>query len=374
MSKNIVVVNQAPSYLTVDVLNEFVNHFEEIILVCGKEWRRDENLHSKVQIYRSFSYDRSTINSRILTWFLFTIHLSFLNVLKFKNHKILFYTNPPISYFSLLFTKRNYAIVVFDLYPDILRVLGIRDNSMIFILWKKLNCFFFSRSKKIITLSNGMKYAVSAYVESSHIEVVSVWPSIKNILVVPKDDNHFVSEHNLKGKFVVLYSGNMGIGHQLELLISVAELLLDYKDIIFLFVGEGAKKSLLFKLARTRNLTNVMFLPWQQESTLPLILSSADLAVVTLEIDASKASVPSKTFNYMAVGCPILGIGGIDSELKEIIQGNGIGFFSDGSNLNLIVKFILELKGNMKKKISMANKAREVVKITDKSLADKYVF
>ena len=121
-----------------------------------------------------------------------------------------------------------------------------------------------------------------------------------------KEQNPFVKEHHLENKFVVMYSGNIGYTHSVECLIEVAKNMQTDNDVKFLMIGEGKKKTDLVAQAEELNLRNITFLPLQDFNVLPYSLASADLGIITLDENVSRVSVPSKTFNLMAVGVPLL--------------------------------------------------------------------
>jgi hypothetical protein len=87
-----------------------------------------------------------------------------------------------------------------------------------------------------------MKQQLLDYVDENKIQVVSIWPGSGDFKPIQKEGNKFLLEKKWMNKFIVLYSGNLGIGHKLEVLIEAAEGLRDIDEILFLFIGEGSKK------------------------------------------------------------------------------------------------------------------------------------
>jgi hypothetical protein len=166
----------------------------------------------------------------------------------------------------------------------------------------------------------------------------------------------------------------MGIGHKLEVLIDVAKQLEEKREILFLFVGEGAKKNTLIELVYKNELQNVHFLTWQDAETLPYSLAAGDIAVVALEPEATHASVPSKTFNYMVVGAPILAIGSPESELENLINHHSLGFYTDGKEVSEIKSFVLEMLCNKRKVAELSTNSLSASKKFNYEMAVKYVF
>jgi glycosyltransferase involved in cell wall biosynthesis len=279
-----------------------------------------------------------------------------------------------MSYFNALFFSNPFGIVVFDTYPDALRLLGIKETSFVYRIWEKVNKKVFSKAVQIITLSEGMKKQLGNYVDTKKVKVVSIWSASDTFKPIAKDINPFIKKHNWKDKFIVLYSGNMGIGHKLEVLINVAKRLEEKEEVLFLFIGEGAKKNTLIDMANKKELQNVQFLTWQDAETLPYSLAAGDVAVVALEPEATYASVPSKTFNYMAVGAPILAIGSLGSELEKLVYNHNLGLYTDGKSILEIKSFILELLANSNKAKQLSKSSFQTSKEFNYEMASQYIF
>lgn len=374
MIKKILIVNQNSGYLTIDVVNAFKEQYDEVVVMYGMNRVTERKFHPDIKIQRTIKYNRNSTIKRLWTWGICTIHLFFLLLFKYRGYHVLYYTNPPMSYFNALFFNNPFSIVVFDTYPDALKLIGIKESSLVYRLWKKVNKTVFSKAVKIITLSEGMKEQLRYYVETKNVKVVSVWSASDKFKPIAKESNPFLRKYNWIDKFIVLYSGNMGIGHKLEVLIDVAKQVEERNEILFLFIGEGAKKNTLIHLVNKYELQNVHFLTWQDSLTLPYSLAAGDIAVVALEPEATHASVPSKTFNYMAVGAPILAVGSPESELQNLINRYGLGFYSDGKEVSEIQSFVEELLNNKKKVAELSTKSFRASKMFNYEMADQYVF
>ena len=162
----------------------------------------------------------------------------------------------------------------------------------------------------------------------------------------------------MKGKFIVSYSGNLGKTHSIEIIIELAQKLINEKDISFLIIGDGDKKEQLLKMQKKLALPNLKILDFQPMMLFPHVLAAADIGVVTLETDAEDLSVPSKTYNLMSAGKPILSISKESSELSKIVNNNKIGKNFCENEVAEMCEFILDLKTNSEvyKAMQMASK------------------
>ena len=145
------------------------------------------------------------------------------------------------------------------------------------------------------------------------------------------------------------------------------------KDIIFLIIGDGKKKKELQKEVSECGLTNVRFMSYVDFDVLPYSLASADIGVITLDENVSKVSVPSKTFNLMAVGATLLAISNNDTEMSRLINKYQNGRCIPKTDIQAIRHFILELKNNWIMKVQYSNNSLVASKDFTYKNAEKYL-
>lgn len=344
--KKIVLVNQSSGFLVVDDLNAYCTKYDRVNILCGKLCVGERAVNPKVKVDKICRYDRTSGLKRIATWTLGSIQVFFKLLLKYRGWKVVYYTNPPMACFSALLLKNRFRIVEYDIYPDALNTIGIGEGNLIYKLWGRLKKRLYRKADRVYTLSAGMKEILTKYGPAEKIKVVPLWSASDDFKPVPKDENIFVKENHLEGKFVVMYSGNIGYTHSVECVVEVAKHMKEDKDVVFLIIGDGKKKAELVADVKDAGLKNVRFMPFQDFSILPFSLASADLGVITLDENVSKVSVPSKTFNLLAVGAPLLAISNDDTEMYRLIKKYQNGRCIAKMNISEIVKYILELKND----------------------------
>jgi glycosyltransferase involved in cell wall biosynthesis len=155
--------------------------------------------------------------------------------------------------------------------------------------------------------------------------VIHNWADGERIQPVPRKDHPLLREWNLAGKFVVQYSGNIGLFHEIETVIAAAEQLRDREDIAFLFIGEGGQLPRLRQRAKDENLSNIVFQPFQPRERLPLSLTACDAAVVSLKEEATGCCVPSKLYGVLAAGRPVLAVANEKTETARTITRGQCG-------------------------------------------------
>jgi glycosyltransferase involved in cell wall biosynthesis len=318
--KEIIFVNQSAGYLMIDIINAHVPHYDKITLITGKIIQRQTPLHPSVSVKKIIAYNRTSTVKRLLTW-----GIGFLQIMVYiwlSNRKALLFlvSNPPFTSFIPLLCVHPYKFLVYDIYPEALTEYKIlREDALIVRFWRKINHRVFSKAKSVYTLSSGMQSIIGKYRSTGDVNIVPVWTDNDFLKPVPKNENKFIQENNLAGKFLVMYSGNLGYSHSLDVILDIAKET-KQPNIVYTIIGDGDKRSHLKKRIENEQIDNCLLLPWQDTAMLPYSLSAADIGIVSLGKEASLLSVPSKTFNLMSVGVPLLCIAASESELAKLVQ------------------------------------------------------
>jgi len=205
-----------------------------------------------------------------------------------------------------------------------------------------------------------MRQVVEQRIENSAtpVEVIHNWADGQFIVPRSKEENWFAQKYGLVGKTVVLYSGNMGLFHDLETIIEAADRLQGLEDLVFLFIGGGGKKEKLVQMAKQRGLKNVKFLPYQPRDHLPYSLTAGDIGVVTLERGVEGFCVPSKLYSYLAAGQAILALVGKDSEVADIIEKFECGIRIDQGDIEGVVNALARWRNDLSLLERMKRNAR----------------
>ena len=372
-SKSIVFVNQSSGYLMIDIINEHVDSYDEIILLTGFLNPRQTPLHPKVVVHYLNRYKRESTLKRLITWMLFSIRSLLLICFKYPSAKLYFVSNPPLVIFIASLLKRSSTFLIYDVYPDALIEYGyLKSKNWIYNIWERTTKRVFLKSSNIFTISEGMRKALINYADTNKVKYIPLWTDNDFLKPLLKQKNNFALKHNIQDSFNIVYSGNLGKTHPVEIMISLAALFMD-ENINFLIIGEGEKKEKLIRLKEEKKLTNIKILPYQETAVFPLSLAAIDLGVVTLDPKASNLSVPSKTFNLMSTGAIVLGICGTESELNQLITNQQIGKSFPPEDIDEIGNFIKELVHNKKYRENLKNNALTASKRYNRSNAKQLV-
>ena len=325
-----------------------------------------------------------TLFQRLLFSFTFFLK-AFLFTFK-KNRQydaVLITTNPPflgiiVLFFKFLF-KKPYVIICYDVYPQILVKLGVlKANGIIYNFWKKLNVRIYNSAEKIISIGVDMTSIIVNEMhikDLSKIELIHNWADKNTVAPVPENSNEFIKRYCLENKKILLYSGTMGTTHNIEPILLAADEMKYQNDIVFIFIGGGAKKKIVEEFIKSKSLNNILLLPFQPIEILSHTLSAASLSFVCLEDSFTGLSVPSKAYGIMAAGVPIIGLLRSDSEIANTIENYNCGVvWNNDSKLILSDLLLNVLSDETRLKVMRENALKAFVNNYDIEVsANKYV-
>ena len=350
MGKKITLFNQVSGPLFIDIANAYLEKYEEVILITGNIEPTYARLDDKIKVIRKIKYKRNKAYLRIATWLIFYLQC-FLYLLFNKEHgRVLYVTNPPIlPFLGGVFSRKkvlNFSVLIYDIYPDALLNFGyVKPDSFLYTYFEKMNKKSYNLASEVITISSKMKKVIARSVNENKIKVIHPWVDTTFIKPLKKNENWFVKKHGLIDKKVIMYSGNMGLTHDLMTLIQAAKELQKIENSFhFLFIGDGTQKESLQNFKKNHNLINVSFLPYQDPEVLPFSFASADFGVVSLGSGAEGLSVPSKTFYLLSAGAAIIAITESGSEIESLINENKCGISIRPKDQNKLIKFLLNSK------------------------------
>lgn len=324
----IVLVNQTANYLFADIIKAFAAKFPTYTIEAWYGSFDDDisKLPANVVLKQGPKYDRERFSKRVKSWlrFYFWIRKQ-LRAVDIKSTGFFFVSNPPLFVWVPKINQMNFDCLIYDLYPDVLG--DMRKKALVNTIakrWEKKNKQVLLKAQHIYTIGEGLKTAISQYLPenmSSKVQVVPVWNKKINSNQVSTRD--FRREWELANKKVILYSGNIGLTHPLEHLVDLAKQLQNNNDWKVVVVGSGSKRIQLEQQAR--GLNNILFKDPVPLYDLRALLSIASWGYVTLDSSASNTSVPSKTYNLLAAGVPILALVNEQSDIAKLADKYNVG-------------------------------------------------
>ena len=214
-----------------------------------------------------------------------------------------------------------------DLYPEVAEALGVlASEGRLARGLRALSTWALRRHARVVVIGACMRARVEARgVDPARIVEIPNW-ALGAVRPIAHHANAFRREHGLEGRFVVMYSGNMGLAHPFEAMLDAAEALVAADPrVLFLFVGGGARRAWIEAEAKRRGLGNVRLLPFQPRERLAESLSAADLHLVSMEPELTGLVVPSKIYGVAAAGRPCVFLGPEASEAARFVLGARCG-------------------------------------------------
>jgi len=220
--------------------------------------------------------------------------------------------------------KRPWVLEIRDLWPESIVTVGAMKRGTAIRAIEKVEAFAYRNADLVVSVTEGFIPHIRAHRPERPIAVIKNGVDLSHFGSDPAAADAFRAEHGLTGKFVASYVGTHGMAHGLQALIAAAERLRDRDDIAFLMVGGGAERETIRALRDARGLTNIVMLGQLPKAAMPAVWGASDAALVLLKrVDTFKNVIPSKMFEAMALGVPM--ILGVEGEARALMDEGGAG-------------------------------------------------
>jgi colanic acid biosynthesis glycosyl transferase WcaI len=348
---------EATGQLLTDLCKELEDDFE-VHVICGNSLYRKtrtrglihKTQYGKITIWRT---NNTTLPKKyflarfinLLSYYILCFIWSFF--IK-KVDCIISETDPPllasVAYVNSRLRQSRFIYYSQDIWPDVGIVNERMTNPILTKILRVANGFLYNKATKIIVPGRDMKERLEEKngIPFYKIEVVENWADPSRISPIRREDNTFIKKHSLENKFVVMFSGNIGLSQDLENIIHLADIFKEHKDIVFVLIGDGALKEKLKNMSLSLGLKNIKFLPYQDRKDLKFSLNAAHIHLVPLKRGMKGIIVPSKVYGIMASGKPFLAAVDENSEIDRTIKEFHCGVIvkpSDGRELEKAIRW-----------------------------------
>lgn len=330
-------------------------------------------IHNKVEIFRvkGTTLDKNILIFRLVNMLTNGWSVFFNALFKIKkDSEVLTVSAPPsLPFLSALAARLKgveYSVIIQDKYPEaMIAVEKVRPDSLFIKVFNRLNGWLYSNAKKIIVVGRDMGELVLSqikkdYVKEKKIEVIPNWASLEEIEPRPKSENKILEKLGILDKFVFLYAGNMGHPQDVESIVRCAEMLKEHKDIRFIFIGGGVKRKWVESEIEKKKLQNVFLLDPLPREQQTLFLNACDVGLVSLVNRMYGVAMPSRTYNFLAAGKPILALTEDNSEVERVISEEKVGWTVKPQDPGLLFEKIKEIFGQRHDLQKMSETARHV--------------
>ncbi len=328
---------------------------------------RNLHLFELDRFYNPFA-KKPGIIYKFLEYCYFMIKIIIKVIITSRYDLIYIYSNPPflsIPLKPIAYFKRSKIVYdLEDLFPNsLISLLGKKDGVIIraFIkplcLLEKIN---YNLSDVVVTICESYRKHVKQVIKEDKIILIENWVNESHFRPVRKEDNIFLKNLNVDlKKFIVTYVGTLGYLQDMDLLVEIANMLKHQKEIMFIIVGDGARKMDMMLKIRRYKIDNCLMLGFQPEHLVPQIYAAGDLGIIPMRLQADP--MPSKTWNYLACGVPIMTVTDMNDELYMLVKKYGFGIAIDRKNVNSIPLEIVNLSKNKDLMEKMGSLGREFI-------------
>ena len=256
-----------------------------------------------------------------------------------------------------------------DFNPEQTIAVGYAKNKLLLNTVMAVDKFSCKNSDKVIVVGRDMQETLKNRFNNKKVPsnvFINNWINEKEIY--PLDQNHpkiiaFKEKYNLQDKFIIMYSGNIGLYYDLENIIKVIGEFKDREDVVFAFIGDGTVKSKIEEYVINNNLNNVTFIPYQDKADLIYSLNAADIHWVVNAKGIKGVSVPSKLYGVMAAGKPVLGVLDEGSEARLIVEECNCGVCIEPGNYKEISRNIEYILNNKELIKSLGQNGRKYLEV-----------
>jgi len=281
-----------------------------------------------IRVIRVWSYMTANVgfSKRILDYVSYAF-MAFVVGL-FQKYDLIIATSPQFfttwAGWGLSKVKRKpWVFELRDIWPESLKTVGAMKAEKVLNFLEKIELGLYRDASHVVAVTNAFKRnLINRGIDQNKISVITNGANNK-LFYLRSKDKKLIAKLNLNNKFIVGYIGTHGMAHNLDFIVSSIAKVTDL-GIHFLFVGDGAIKNDIIKLANKLELKNITFLDSISKDEVPRYLSICDVALAPLkDRDNFREVIPSKIFEAAAMGIPTLL--GVRGEAQDILEKYNAG-------------------------------------------------
>ena len=250
-------------------------------------------------------------------------------------------TTPLTVGLVALWTKRKYGLKYYfeigDLWPEAPIQMGFIKNAVLKYLLYGLERKIYQNADKIIALSPGIRDSVEAVVPDKDVYLIPNMADCSFFRMECKEA-HLEELFQVKNKFVISYIGAAGKANHLEYLLDAAIACQTHQcPVQFLVAAYGSELERIKRVAESKKVTNINFLPYQSKAGLKQVLNVTDAIYISYApFPVLQTGSPNKFFDALAAGKLVI----LNTEgwLKEISEMNKCGFYANPDKPETFIK------------------------------------
>lgn len=354
------------------LLEDLLKAGHTIHLIESVSTRKDSVIPETLEKHPNFSYELIPIaivkKSHFALRYLAGVQYCFRTIPSLKKCKgkfdVVHVQSCPWAQFAVTFAKKYVgAPTVFnvqDMFPGSSIAAGVMPRKWMQKIFYAIQKIGYKKADMISVISEDMKARVVAQgVPSEKVHVIVNWYDDSFVKEIPWEENKFVKKYNMsKDKFYVQYAGTMGFVFDYKMVLTVAENLKKYKDIVFQMIGFGSQYDQFIAEAKERGLDNIVFYPLEPQPMVPHVYSACSICFIPLKRDIIGNSVPSKAGLLMS--CRRVIVNSVDewSDYYKMFEREDMGLSASNLDSDAVTAAILKLYNDRELIEHFANNAQ----------------
>ncbi len=262
---------------------------------------------------------------------LFTLRVFFALLKRLKRGDVVLTVTAPFMLpyavaVAAMCKRARSALIMHDLFPDVLVMAGIlKPTSLVARLIGAANALMFRLLSSVIIIGRDTEPLLLRYGGLTHDRICFIpnWATLAPGVRPVAPDNPY---RRSQARFVVGLSGNLGFTHDPVVVFEAAKLLRDNSDIHFMLSGWGIGFDRLRQMQASVQLPNVSLVDRVPEADLEAFLSAADVWLIPYRKDLAGVSVPSRFYNLLAIGRPVVLVSEPNAEAALTVTEDKVGW------------------------------------------------
>jgi len=316
---------------------------------------------------------KAALLKRALAELLFTIRMFAALLVKLRRGDVALTVPAPfmLPYAFAAAAKLKGArsvLIMHDLYPDVLIMAGLlKPQSIVAKAMRALNAPMFRALDAVVIIGRDTEKLLLRYggMTSDKIRFIPNWATLERGVRAVDPDNPY--RRPLSARFVVGLSGNLGFTHDPVIVFEAARLLRESRDIHFLLSGWGIGFDQLRAMQAEARLPNVTLVDRVEDDQLETFLSAADVWIIPYRRNVAGVSVPSRFYNLLAIGRPVILVSEADAEAALTVTEHDVGWVVEPGNTDELANTVSRAAGD--KDPRRAERAAEISRRFDFEIA-----
>jgi len=288
-----------------------------------------------------------------------------------RQHVVICLTTPPfiavVGIALKLLKNCQFVLWSMDLYPELPVQAGIiRRDGLFHRVLKRIDVFCLRNSDRVVVLGSCMRDRMEQKgVPSRSIAMIHPWSDPVEIPETPlagvASDHSYRTLWDIGDRFVIQYSGNYGLGHDVETIAQVMLALKGDDGIRWVIVGDGIMKPVIEAFVRKHGIRNVLLQPYQPRSRLGPLIALGDVHLVLMLPGYEGIILPSKFYGVLAAGRPSIFVGPAASEVAKVIREQNCGFVIQNGDTQRLIDALRTLRADPAQAARLGHRGREAL-------------